>query len=147
MQHLQFCLSRSASVRVHVEVRNGYGSAALATVDGNEHSTIQYAEDWVNFEIAATSALMPVAAGPRVADAFTDTTDGRGITWGLCHFTNAGKKGKQHSILARFDCDLSRDLHDEAMKKTRPWLSPEVYFGQGLNKQQRRRIEASALGQ
>ena len=123
------------------------GVAALTIVDGNEHSTIQYADDWVNFEIAATSVLMPVAAGPRVVDAFTDTTDGRGITWGLSHFTNAGEKGKQHSILARFDCDLSRDLDDAAMKKTRPWLSPEVYFGQRLSKKQRQRIEATAPGQ
>ena len=119
------------------------GVAALAIVDGNEHSTIQYAEDWINFKIAATSQLMPVAAGPRVADAFTDTTDGRGITWGLSHFTNAGTRKTQHSELARFDCDLSQDLNDPWMKKTRPWLSPDVYYGQGLNKKQRQRIEAS----
>lgn len=120
------------------------GVAALVIVDGTEHSTIQYAEDWVNFEIAATSVLMPVAAGPSVPDAFTNTTDGRGITWGLSHFINAGKKPTQHSILARFDCDLSQDLHDPVMKKTRPWLSPEVYFGQGISKQQRQRIKDSS---
>ncbi len=47
---------------------------------------------------------MPVAAGPYVPDAFTDTKNGRGITWGLCHITNVGERDKKHSILARFDC-------------------------------------------
>jgi len=120
------------------------GVAALTIVDGNEHSTIQYAEDWINFEIAATAALMLIASGPRVADAFTNTTDGRGISWGLSHFTNAGTSETQHSILARFDCDLSRDVEDPAMKKTFPWLSVDVFFSQRLNKQQRKRIDAQS---
>jgi hypothetical protein len=48
--------------------------------------------------------------------------------------------GKQHSIMARFDCDLSLDVHDPAMKSTRVWHSPDVYFKQGLNAAQRQRI-------
>ena len=90
---------------------------------------------------AAVSSLMPVAAGPYVPDAFTDTKDGRGITWGLCHITDAGARGKRHSILARFDCDLSRDVNDLAMKHTDIYLKPEGYFSQGLNKWQREQRE------
>ena len=88
------------------------GIAAFAIHNGLEHNTIQYAPDGVSFKIAAVSSLMPVAAGPYVPDAFTDTKDGRGITWGLCHITAVGEPDQRHSILARFDCDLSRDVHD-----------------------------------
>ncbi|RMF89280.1 MAG: glycoside hydrolase [Planctomycetota bacterium] len=117
------------------------GVAALVIKDGNERSTIQYAEDGVNFEIASVVSLPPIAAGPFVPDAFTDTKDGRGVTWGLCHFTNAGGPGKQHSILARFDCDLSLDVDDPRLKQTHVWLPPEVYFTQRLSAAQRARIE------
>ncbi|MDN5216757.1 glycoside hydrolase [Fulvivirgaceae bacterium BMA12] len=117
------------------------GVAAMITKDGTEHFTIQYAEDWVNFEIASIVELMPAAAGPFVPDAFTDTKDGRGITWGLSHFVNASTDPKKrYSILARFDCDLSKDVDDPAMKKTGIWLRPDVYFSQGLHQKQRQRI-------
>ena len=118
------------------------GMAALAIKDGNERSTMQYAEDGVNFEIASVVSLPPIAAAPFTPDAFTDTKDGRGITWGLCHFINAGTWAKQHSIMARFDCDLSLDVHDPAMKQNRVWHKPDVYFRQGLSKAQRGRIAA-----
>ena len=78
------------------------GIAALAIKDGNEHYTMQYAEDGVNFEIASVVSFTPTAAAPFTPDAFTNTGDGRGVTWGLCHFINAGTSGKQHSIIARF---------------------------------------------
>ena len=123
------------------------GVAAMIIKDGTEHFTIQYAEDWENFEIASIVELMPTAAGSYVPDAFTDTQDGRGITWGLCHFTNAGGKGSQHSILARFDCDLSLDVHDPVMKTTGVWHKPEVYFKQGLSSEQRERIAANRVGE
>lgn len=113
------------------------GIAAFAIHNGIEHNTIQYAPDGVSFKIAAVSSLMPVAAGPYVPDAFTDTKDGRGITWGLCHITAVGASNQRHSILARFDCDLSRDVHDPSMKQTDLYLKPEAYFSQGLSKQQR----------
>ena len=116
------------------------GIAALVIRDGNEHSTVQFAKDGVNFEIASITSLMPIAGGPFVADAFTDTASGRGITWGISHFTNASTGDKRHSILARFDCDLSLDVHDPIMKRTGLFLSPEVYFSQGLQKSQRERI-------
>jgi len=116
------------------------GVAALAITDGNEHFTMQYAPDGMNFQIACVVKFTPTAAGPFTPDAFTDTTDGRGITWGLCHFINVGGPGRQHSILARFDCDLSRDVNDPELKRTGVWHEPDVYFEQGLNKAQRERI-------
>ena len=116
------------------------GIAALVYKDGPEHNTIQYSEDGVNFEIASITELMPYAAAPYVPDAFTDTKDGRGITWGLAHFINQGGREKFHSILVRFDCDLSQDLHDPEMKKHRVNHQPDVYYRQGLTKAQRERI-------
>lgn len=116
------------------------GIAALVIKDGNEHYTIQYAEDGVNFDIASIVSLMPTAAGPYVPDAFTDTKDGRGITWGISHFVNATTWKQNHSILTRFDCDLSLDLHDPEMKKTFVYHKPAEYYKQGLNGKQRKRI-------
>lgn len=121
------------------------GIAGLASRHGHEHNTIQYALDGVNFELASITSLMPIAAGPYVPDAFTNTKNGRGITWGLCHFTNAGGPKTKHSILARFDCNLSLDVHDRCMKKTDIYLKPEVYFSQGLSRKQRKRIEMDEL--
>lgn len=119
------------------------GIAALVIKDGNEHNTIQYAEDGVNFEIASIVELMPVAGGPFVADAFTDTKDGRGITWGISHFTNAnGDWSRNHSVLARFDCDLSQDVDDQDMKGHYLHYSLDEHCKQGLNAKQRARIAA-----
>ncbi|TWT50887.1 Glycosyl hydrolases family 43 [Rubripirellula amarantea] len=116
------------------------GVAALVYKDGPEHNTIQYADDWVNFKIASITELMPYAAAPYVPDAFTNTQDGRGITWGLAHFIGLGAKGQYHSMLVRFDCDLSLDVHDPDMKHHRVNHKPDVYFRQGLSKRQRERI-------
>ena len=52
------------------------------------------------------------------SEEFITFRDGRGITWGLCHITGVGERDQRHSILARFDCDLSRDVNDPAMKQT-----------------------------
>ncbi len=119
----------------------GKGVAALVTRDGNEHFTIQYAEDWVNFEIKSIVELMPQAAGAYVPDAFTNTSDGRGITWGISHFTNYhGTWEKQHAILGRFDCDLSKDLDDQQMKRHKAYLPRPEYFRHGLSDKQKQRI-------
>lgn len=115
------------------------GIAALVIRDGNEHFTIQYAKDGVNFQVAAISELMPVAAGPFVPDAFTDTKDGRGITWGLCHNIKAGGKDGRATVLMRFDCDLSLNVHDPEMKKHSNFYKPDVYYQLGLSRQQRER--------
>lgn len=114
------------------------GIAALVIKDGNERSTIQYAEDGVNFEIAATATLMPKAAGPFVPDAFSNTDYGRGITWGLS-FINPGK-GNNGNILVRFDCDLSLDVNDPKMKTRPPDYDAEYLYQFGLDEEQRKRI-------
>ncbi|AWB65646.1 glycoside hydrolase [Saccharobesus litoralis] len=118
------------------------GVAALAIRDGNERNTIQYAKDWVNFEIASHVEMMPVAAGPYVPDAFTDTKYGRGITWGLSHFTAVNGWEINYSELARFDVDLSLDVHDPAMKKHSIKFTAEQHYQYGLNANQRKRIAA-----
>lgn len=118
------------------------GVAAIVQRDGMEHNTIQYAKDWVNFEIASITELLPIAAGPFIPDAFTDTKDGRGISWGLSHFINAGGDwARNHTILTRFDCDLSQDMHDDQMKGHYLKYSPEFHYKQGLSKKQLERIE------
>ena len=117
------------------------GIAALVIRDGTERSTIQYAGDGVNFEIAAVSSLMPDAGGPFIPDAFIDGGNRRGITWGISHFTHAGGMRTNYSILTRFDCDLSLDVHDPGMKRTGMYWSPEDHYRHGLQDWQRKRIE------
>ena len=121
------------------------GVATLAIRDGNERETIQFAEDGVNFKIASVVTLAPTAAGTYTPDAFTDTKDGRGITWGMCHFTNAGTPEHRYSIIARFDCDLSRDCNDKSFKQTTVFFKPEVYFSQGLGGLKKKRMEESTI--
>ena len=124
------------------------GIAALVSRHGLEHNTIQYAPDGVNFEIAAISSLFPLAPGAYVPDAFKNNGNGRGITWGLCHFRDVLKVGgasQSYSMLARFDCDLSLDTHDPEMKKSDIFNHPEINFQFGLSEEQRRRIEVNAI--
>ncbi|MBB6429364.1 glycoside hydrolase family 117 protein [Algisphaera agarilytica] len=113
------------------------GVAALVIRDGPEHYTVQYAKDWVNFEIESIVELMPTAAGLYVPDAFTDSGDGQGVRWGLSHFVNAGTPTTQHSMLTRFDCDLHREPGDPAFKSTTYLHKPETYWAQGLSEEQR----------
>lgn len=110
--------------------------AAMVTRDGNEHHTIQYAQDGVNFEVASITSLLPNAAGSFVPDAFTGSGDGRGITWGISHFTNATNWSENHAILTRFDCDLSLDVDDQEMKRHNEYYQPEFYYGHGLSSKQ-----------
>ena len=118
------------------------GVAAKVHRDGQEHTTIQYAEDWVNFEIASITELLPVAGGPFVPDAFTNTKDGRGITWGISHFTNAGGDwATNHTVLTRFDCDLSLDVDDQQMKGHGYKYGPEFHYEHGLSSEQVQRIQ------
>lgn len=118
------------------------GVAAMIIKAGNEHNTIQYAKDWVNFEIASFVNMMPNAPAGYIADAFTDTNDGKGITWGLCHYVNMDKtKLRDYSILGRFDCDLSTQIHDPGMKGQVVNIPREVYMTQKLSKAQIERIK------
>lgn len=117
------------------------GIAALVTRNGNEHSSIQYAEDGVNFDLASVSALMPVAAGAYVADAFTDTNEGAGISWGLSHFSDKKDPTTKHSFLGRFDCNLLAQPHKQGLakselKETDLMIDPEVFFAQSLSEEQ-----------
>ncbi len=116
------------------------GIAALVIHDGTEHYTVQFAKDGVNFSIASIVDLMPRAAGPFIPDAFVDAKGRRGITWGISHFTNATTWEHNHSILARFDCDLSLDVDDPVLKRTGTYHRPDVYYRQGLTGEQRKRI-------
>ncbi len=117
------------------------GMAALVIKDGNEHFTVQYAEDGVNFEIASTVELMPTASGPFIPDAFANNGNGRGITWGLSHIQAYGWD-PNFSMLMRFDCDLSLDVHDPEMKKHHVnYMNPEFYYMQKLSDKQLERIK------
>ncbi len=118
------------------------GVAAIVNTDGIEHYTIQYAKDWVNFEIASVTQLLPTAAGVYSPDAFDDDHDGDGITWGLSHFINAGNNwNKMYTKLGRFDCDLSQKVNDPSLKQSNILLPNDWYFRQGLSAEQRKRIE------
>ncbi len=110
------------------------GIANITIKDGNERETIQYSKDGVNFEIASVISLPPIAAGPFAPDMFADNGNGRGFTWGMSHFINAGEPNKQYSIIARFNCDLSLDHSIPEYKKTGVWHKPEVYFAQAPSK-------------
>lgn len=112
------------------------GIAAMMSRDGNEHNTIQYAKDGISFEIASIVDHMPIAAGAFVPDAFTNTTFGRGISWGISHFTNYNSWDTNHSILVRFDCDLSLDINDVEMKKHHTYQKADFYYSLKLTEKQ-----------
>ena len=121
----------------------GKGVAALVYKDGPEHGTIQYAEDWVNFEVVSNSELFPYAASFYIPDEGQENPNAQGVTWGMAHFINySGEWGKQASKLVRFDCDLSTEIHDPSMKQHRVNHKPQVYYNQKLSKKQIERINA-----
>ena len=119
------------------------GIAAMVILNGPEQNTIQYAPDGINFEIASITEMLPPAPGPFIPDAFADNGNGRGITWGLFH-VRYGPDVKSPSNLARFDCDLSLDYHDNYFKRSTLRHSPEVYFREGLNVYQLDRLKGNA---
>ena len=84
------------------------GVAAITSLEGPEKNTVQYAPDGLNFEVVGKVSAPPVAAGPYVSDAFTDTRDGEGITWGLAHLHHGPHGTLPNSYLVRFECNLSR---------------------------------------
>lgn len=104
------------------------GVAALVALDGPEKNTIQYSPDGENFEVMSILQIPPVAPGPFVPDAFADNGDGRGITWGLCHINIDGGGAANESILVRFDCDLSREVHREIFKRNNLRFSEHTHF-------------------
>ena len=95
------------------------GVAAVTSLEGPEKNTVQYARDGLNFEVAGKVSAPPVAAGPYVPDAFTDTGDGEGITWGLAHLHHGPRGTLPNSYLVRFECNLSRRRRRAGF--FRPW--------------------------
>lgn len=103
------------------------GIAALVSLDGPEKNTVQFAPDGLNFEVKSLVQVPPVAPGPFVPDAFADNGDGRGFTWGLCHINPDGGGSMSESILARFDCDFSRDVDRPQFKRNNLRFNEETY--------------------
>ncbi|HJN14543.1 MAG TPA: family 43 glycosylhydrolase [Armatimonadota bacterium] len=104
------------------------GIAAIVSLDGPEKNTVQYAADGLNFEMKSILQVPPIAPGPFVPDAFADNGDGRGITWGLCHINPDAGGPCNRSILARFDCDLSRDVDWPLFKQNNLRFDEHTYF-------------------
>lgn len=81
------------------------GVAAIVDWAGPEKDTVQYSEDGVNFEVVASLEDIPPAGGAYIPDKFDDPEDGRGFTWGLCHYGRA-----DWGFLLRFECDLRQGV-------------------------------------
>ncbi len=94
------------------------GVAAMLDWAGPEKNTIQYAEDGLNFEVVASLEDIPQAGGAYIPDKFTDTKNGRGFTWGLCHYGRS-----DWNFLLRFDCDLKRGVKKKLSWKYFPHYS------------------------
>lgn len=94
------------------------GVAAMIDWGGPEKGTIQYAEDGINFQVVASLEDIPPAGGAYITDKFTDTKNGLGFTWGLCHY---GKT--DWNFLLRFACDLKRGVEKKLDWKYFPHYS------------------------
>lgn len=117
------------------------GVAAIVSLDGPEKNTVQISPDGINFTIKSLLQVPPIAPGPFVPDAFADNRDGRGITWGLCHINPDGGSSVSHSVLARFDCDLSQDVNRRSLKNNNLRFDERTYF------QERVRLPKPLAGQ
>ena len=113
------------------------GVAAIASLDGPEKNTIQYAPDGLNFEPKSHIVLPPHAPGAFCPDMFSDTGDGRGITWGLAHIVGepsqpgygpGGYQGTINCFIVRFDCSLSRDVEDPRFKVSNLRFGENVFL-------------------
>ena len=78
------------------------GVAALVDNAGPERHTVQYAADGIRFRRTAKIKRVLTGGGPYDPDAFSNTTYGRGIRWGVAQH---GAKGRVYIV--RFDCDLA----------------------------------------
>ncbi|MBL7140858.1 MAG: helix-turn-helix domain-containing protein [Planctomycetes bacterium] len=108
------------------------GIAAIASLDGPEKNTVQFAPDGENFRVVSRIQVPPIAPGPFVPDAFADNGDGRGFTWGLCHINPDGGGATSESILIRFDCDLSLDVDRPSFKPNNLRFEASTYFQSGV---------------
>lgn len=110
------------------------GIAAIISLNGPEKNTVQYAADGVNFEVASHIVMPPIAPGPYVADAFTNTDNGKGITWGLSHVSVGGIGSMASSMLLRFDCDLNQEIDNQSYKQHNLRFKSDVYLDEPLVK-------------
>ena len=122
------------------------GLAAIVSLDGPEKNTVQFSPDGIHWEVKSLIQMPPVAPGPFVPDAFVGNRNGRGITWGLCHIMD--RKAGQ-SVLARFDCDLSRDVDRPFFKRNNLRFNAATYVqpGVGLPQGWRTRIDRENAGE
>ena len=77
------------------------GVAALVDAVGTEKHTVQYARDGINFKRAAKVERVHIGCGPYCEDAFTNTNNGRGISWGV-----AQESRNKRLFIIRFDVNL-----------------------------------------
>jgi len=77
------------------------GVAALIDNAGPEKYTVQWSADGVHFKRAAKLKHVHTGCGPYDPDAFTNTKQGRGISWGVAQDRQEGKM-----CIVRFDVDL-----------------------------------------
>ena len=122
------------------------GIVAIISVEGPEKNTVQYAQDGLNFEVVGKVTVPPVAAGPYVPDAFADSGDGRGVTWGLSHIQHANDGRMANGYLLRFDCNLSRDIRRADFYRAWNYRFPEsVYFSRDFALSDEMKAEALQL--
>jgi len=116
-------------VELGTPLRPRAGIAAVTSHEGPEKNTLQYARDGLNFEVVGKLSVPPVAAGPHVPDAFSDSGDGRGVTWGLAHVQHGHDGPLANGYLVRFDCNLSRDVQRAGFYRAWNYRFPEsAYF-------------------
>jgi hypothetical protein len=110
----------------------GEGLAALATVDGPEKNTVQYAPDGISFRPVANIVVPPYAPGPYCPDIFEDKGDGMGIRWGISHISEVEivktyrRMRTSKSFLIRFDCDLHREYDNPYFRNSRDQVGKYV---------------------
>jgi len=122
------------------------GIAAVTSHEGPEKNTLQYARDGLNFEVVGKLSVPPVAAGPYVPDAFSDSGDGRGVTWGLAHVQHGHDGPLANGCLVRFDCNLSRDVQRAGFYRAWNYRFPEsVYFSKDFRLADNEKAEARQL--
>ncbi len=122
------------------------GIVAITSLEGPEKNTVQFAPDGLNFEVVGKVSVPPIAAGPYVPDAFADSGDGRGVTWGLSHIHHQNDGRMANSYLVRFDCNLSLDSDRAGFYRAWNFRFPEsVYFSKDFRLNDEMKVDAIAL--
>lgn len=122
------------------------GIVAITSVEGPEKNTVQFAPDGLNFAVVGKVTVPPVAAGPYVPDAFSDSGDGRGVAWGLSHIQHTSDGRLSNGYLVRFDCNLSRDVQRADFYRAWNYRFPEsVYFSRDFALGEQMKAEAIRL--